>query len=280
MRKLLTGGSLILVATLLGLATAATAFAWVKSLPADTAAPAVSSEATRRAVVAVLDIPAGTRLTAAMVEVRHITDAAFVAGTPTDVEAVLGRVNRYPLLTGEQVNLRKLVMDGEVTGTGLAFAVPEGMRAFAVTLNEVRGAGGNIVPGDRVDVLVHTDYERLFGPTELTTTVASSEKRHPTVITVLQDVLVLAIAQQTTAPIDGQSDVAALRPDDAQVQPTATTATLALSPEQVQALFFASQEGTVALALRSFGDGGTTSLNPHLHIEPLGVVDITQFARN
>jgi pilus assembly protein CpaB len=270
MKRIASGGGLFLIATVLGLLTAAAALAWLSREDTIQERVVAAIENTRPAVVAVTEIPAGARVTSLMIEVREIPDVAFLAGTPSNLDDVVGRVTRYPLVPGEQVSVRKLVMEGETTGIGLAFSVPPGMRAYSVSINEVRGSGGNIVPGDRVDVLVHTEYERLFGPFELATTVENQEKRHPTTITVVQNVLVLAVAQKTTPPIDGQRDEATLRPDEAEVQPSANSVTLAVTPDQAQALFFASQEGTIGLSLRSFGDTNTLTLDPLLRLEPLG----------
>jgi len=279
MKKIASGSGLLLIATVLGVMTASAAFAWLSSADDEQAQVAASLERTRPAVVALADIPAGTRLTAEMLEVRELPDAAFLVGTSTQVDAVLGRVTRYPVLANEQVNTNKLVMEGEATGSGLAFSVPPGMRAISVSVNEVRASGGLIVPGDRVDVMVHTDYERLFAPADLAGVVTSEEKRHPTTLTVLQDVLVLAVAQATTPPIDGQSDAQSLRADEAEPQPAATSVTLAVTPTQAQSLFFAAEEGTVGLMLRPFGDETTISVDPLLRLEPLGPVG-TGFVRN
>lgn len=271
MKRLMSGSALFLVASVLGITTAAAAFAWLSH--AGTASEQVAAEtqrgATRPGVVVVLGVPAGTQLTAKMLEVRDIPEAAYLSGTATELSSAVGRITRYPLISGEQVSAHKLVLDGH-TGSGLAFSVPSGMRAVSVSINEVRGAGGLIVPGDRVDVMVHTDYQRLFGPSAVATIVATEEKKQPTVLTVLQDVMVLAIGQMTTPPIDGQSDAAALRPDAAAAQPKAVSATLAVSAAQAQALFFAAQEGTIGLMLRPFGDTTSTRIEPLLRLEPLG----------
>lgn len=271
MKRLISGSALLLIATVLGITTMAAAFAWLShaSNAPEQEAAATQRGATRPGVVVVVNVPAGTHLTAKMLEVRDIPEVAYLPGTSAEISAAVGRVTRYPLISGEQVGPHKLVLNGR-TGDGLAFAVPPGMRAVSVSINEVRGAGGLIVPGDRVDVMVHTDYQRLFGPSAVATIVTSEEKKQPTVLTVLQDVMVLAIGQVTTPPIDGQSDAAALRPDEATAQPKATSATLAVTAAQAQSLFFAAQEGTVGLMLRPFGETTSTRLEPLLRLEPLG----------
>jgi len=270
MKRLASGSVLLVIATLLGVMTAAAAFGYLSRTTVDQADVATATERTRPVVVSLVEVDAGTRLTSDMVEVREVPDVAILLGSAADPLEVVGRVTRYPLITGEQVTSNKLVLDGQSSGSGLAFSVPPGMRAAAVPVNEIRGSGGLIVPGDRVDVVVHTDYERLFAPSGLTTLVESDERRQPTTLTVLQDVLVLAVAQSTTPPIDGQSDASTLRPDGAEAQPAAGSVTLAVTPSQAQSLFFATQEGTVGLMLRPFGETETSRLDPLLKLEPLG----------
>src|SRR5690606_11727017 len=142
-------------------------------------------------------------------------------------------------------------------------------RGVSVPFSEVMGAGGLVVPGDRVDVLVATEYGRLFGPDQLREDPeTNSDAGHPTVITLLQDVLVLAVGQEFTPPLDEGRDPSTLRGEDAAAQPTARSVTVAITPDQAQKLFMATQEGTLGLALRPFGDESQASLVPELKLEP------------
>ncbi len=285
MKKLGSSGGLLFIAVVLGITTAVVALVALPgssgtgsasgSSDDEIAAAVAAALRSRPGVVASVDIPAGARLTDEMVRLTDIPESAFVASTAANTEVVLGRVTRYPIAAGEQVGLHRLVVDGEPAGAGLAFAVPPGMRGVSVSISEIRGAGGNIVPGDRVDVMVHTNYERMFGPFDLQTTVTErDEQNHPVVITVLQDVLVLAVAQSTTPPIDGQRDSATLRPEDAEAQPGAGSVTLAVTASQAQTLVLAEREGTVSLALRAFGDTGAATLEPVLRLEPIGTAQL------
>jgi pilus assembly protein CpaB len=275
MRKIGSGGGLLLLAVVLGVATAVVALTALPSgegggNEADVDAAVREALQTQPGVVAREDIPAGTTLTEDLVAVAEVPAAALVPGTAGSLDVVVGRVTRYPLVAGEQVGQHRLVVEGEQAGNGLAFAVPPGMRAMSVSISEVRGAGGNIVPGDRVDVMVHTQYERMFSPSDLQTTVVEDdEQEHPVVITVLQDVLVLAVGQTSTTPNDSDRDTATLRSEEAEAQPAAESVTLAVTAAQAQTLVLAELEGTVSLALRPFGDSGATSLEPVLRLEPI-----------
>src|SRR5207302_9112182 len=66
----------------------------------------------------------------------------------------------------------------------LADMIPAGLRAMSLTLTELDGAGGLIVPGQRVDVVAVFKKD----------TLGKDES-----MIILQDVLVLAVAQATSA---------------------------------------------------------------------------------
>lgn len=272
LRNLASGSALMLMAVVLGTASAGAAYIWIDSQEDDASAQAASlmSDGQTESLVLVREgIPAGTEITSAMLELTDVHPSAVLPGAIRHLDGVVGRVARYPLVEGEQILPSRLVGDDSASGSGLAFTVPPGMRGLSVPVTEVSGAGGLIVPGDRVDVLVSTEYGNLFGPFELL--AADNEENdaeaHPTVITVLQDVLVLAVAQQTTAPLDGSRDPATLRAEGAEAQPEARSVTLAVDPLQAQSLFLAAQRGTLGLALRSFGDTDSTALSPLFKLE-------------
>ncbi|MFA7248868.1 MAG: Flp pilus assembly protein CpaB [Dehalococcoidia bacterium] len=269
-----SGSGLLLLATILGIVTAAASLAWINRVRADAAlqAGAVNgSSATRTVVITRQPIAAGARISGAMLESRQIPASLALEGAILDIKDVNGRVARYPIAAGEQVLGSRLVSADAPSGTGLAFTVPENMRAISVPVTEVSGAGGLIVPGDRVDVLVATEYANLFGPYEFAarqTGTTTDESRHPTVLTALQDVLVLAVGQQITDPVKGDGDAATLRGEEAKAQPKAISVTLAVSPDQAQSLFMSAKTGTIGLVLRPFGERERQSLAPLLKLQP------------
>lgn len=262
-----SGSTLLLLAVLLGLATAGATYVFVTNHAADTAAPATQAAgAPARSVVVVRDaVAAGTRLPAGVLELREVPATDVLPGAFTDVQQATGRVVRYPLVAGDQVIASRIVADGGAKGDGLAFAVPAGMRAVSVPVSEVSGAGGMIVPGDHIDVLASTSYQRLFDPGA---TVTEQERQAPAVLTVLQDILVLAVGQQATPAADPGQDPATLRPADAKPQPSARSVTLAVSPDQAQVLFMAAEQGKIGLSVRSFGDQGRAVLSPIASLQP------------
>lgn len=89
---------------------------------------------------------------------------------------VMGRIAVQDMYPGEPVYEQKLAGPDS---QGLPAVIPEGLRAVAVKVSEVKGVAGFVKPGDRVDVLATF---RMEGDQERT-------------VTVLQNVLVLASAQ-------------------------------------------------------------------------------------
>ena len=269
-----SGSTLLLLAVLLGLATTAATYGWLSSRaqanPAATERPAAAGDVQTSPVVVVREgVAAGTRLPAAVLELRAVPHAQLLPGALSTVEQAADRVTRYPMVAGEQVLDSRLV-GADATGRGLAFSVPKGMRAVSVPVSEVSAAGGLMVPGDRIDVLAATAYERLFDPQ---TDVSESARRATAVVTVLQDVLVLAVGQESTPPVDSGRDPETLRPADAEPQPSARSVTVAVTPEQAQLLFMAAHDGTIGLAVRPFGDDARSTLLPIASLQAVGDTD-------
>lgn len=271
MRRLraVSGGMLLFAALGVGAVTAVLTVSWLQSQEASEDAAVVTDSGAlemRSVVVARSDLPAGTALTAPMLRVVEVPTGSVAPGVMGETTAVTGRTLRYPLFAGEQLLASKLVGADQGGGSGLAFSIPPGMRAVSVPFTEVMGAGGLVVPGDRVDVLVATTYERLFEPGQLIDD-DSEEAGHPTVLTALQNALVLAVGQQFTGASDGGKDPATVRADGAEAQPGARSVTLAVTPEEAQSLFMAAQQGELGLALRAFGDDSPNVLAPQFKLE-------------
>ena len=265
--RIASGGVLLLAALVVGLVTAVLTASWLSSQESETVAVAPDEglpDETVRVVVVRDDIPAGTTLSAPLLREIEVPVNTALSGAYSSTNRIVGRVTRYPLVSGEQLIEGKLVGSDSETGSGLAFSVPRGQRAISVPFSEVMGAGGLVVPGDRVDIIVHTTYVRLFGPGE---TIPDDDGGRPIVVTVLQDVLVLAVGQQVAEPADPGRDSATLRSEDAEPQPGARSVTLAVIPAQAQKVFFASQEGRLGLAMRAFGDESVSVLAPEFKLE-------------
>jgi pilus assembly protein CpaB len=149
---------------------------------------------------------------------------------PEGAKEVAGSIARAPFITGEPIREQKLV---KANGSGFMAAIlPSGMRAISTEISPETGAGGFILPNDRVDVILS---KREKNPDRSgSSDIVISE-------IILTNVRVLAI-DQAPKEKDGQNTV------------VGKTVTLELKPEQSETLARARQTGTLALALRSIAD--------------------------
>jgi pilus assembly protein CpaB len=149
---------------------------------------------------------------------------------PDGTSLVAGSIARVPFIAGEPIREAKLV---KANGSGFMAAIlPTGMRAISTEISPETGAGGFILPNDRVDVILSRREKNpdKSGPAD----VVNSE-------IILPNVRVLAI-DQAPKEKDGQNAV------------VGKTVTLELKPEQAETLARSRQSGTLSLALRSIAD--------------------------
>jgi pilus assembly protein CpaB len=149
---------------------------------------------------------------------------------PDATTQVVGSIARAPFIAGEPIREPKLV---KANGSGFMAAIlPTGMRAISTEISPETGAGGFILPNDRVDVILS---KREKNPDRNgSADIVNSE-------IILANVRVLAI-DQAPKEKDGQNAV------------VGKTVTLELKPEQSETLARARQTGTLSLALRSIAD--------------------------
>jgi pilus assembly protein CpaB len=150
---------------------------------------------------------------------------------PEGATQVTGSIARAPFIQGEPIRDQKLV---KAEGSGFMAAIlPSGMRAISTEISPETGAGGFILPNDRVDVIL---TRRLKNPDQ-----ASGAPDVVTSEIILANIRVLAI-DQAPKEKDGQNSV------------VGKTVTLELNPAQTATLSAARQSGTLSLALRSIVD--------------------------
>jgi pilus assembly protein CpaB len=148
---------------------------------------------------------------------------------PDATTQIAGSIARAPFIAGEPIREPKLV---KAVGSGFMAAIlPTGMRAISTEISAETGAGGFILPNDRVDVILS---KRDKNPDRTGPDIVNSE-------IILSNVRVLAI-DQAPKEKDGQNAV------------VGKTVTLELKPDQAEMLARSRQSGTLALALRSIAD--------------------------
>ena len=145
------------------------------------------------------------------------------------IKEITGSIARSPFIAGEPIREQKLV---RADGSGFMAAIlPACFRAISTEISPETGAGGFILPNDRVDVILS---KRERNPDTKGPDLTTSE-------IILTNVRVLAI-DQAPKEKDGQNSV------------VGKTATLELKSDQAEILARARQSGTLSLALRSIAD--------------------------
>jgi pilus assembly protein CpaB len=158
--------------------------------------------------------------------------SSFIKRTerPDATNQVTGSIARSPFIAGEPIRDQKLV---KADGSGFMAAIlPSGMRAISTEISPETGAGGFILPNDRVDVILTQRIKNVEHPNQ--PDIVQSQ-------VILSNLRVLAI-DQAPKEKDGQNAV------------VGKTVTLELKPEQIPTLAAARQAGTLSLALRSIAD--------------------------
>lgn len=156
------------------------------------------------------------------------------AGNINAPKQLAGTIARAPIIAGEPIREIKLV---RADGSGFMAAIlPEGMRAVSTEISPETGAGGFILPNDRVDVILSKRNNGNESNRD------SSES--PVSQIILSNVRVLAIDQTVEEKFDKAGNKTVI----------GKTATLELTPAQTETLAMARQTGVISLALRSLAD--------------------------
>jgi pilus assembly protein CpaB len=196
----------------------------------------INTISTAEVLVLAQDVKMGDRLTPSNVTWQswpsnHLRHNMILRTTrPAAMQELQGARARSNLFEGEPVNERKII-NPDSAGF-MAAILPKGMRAISVRISAESGAGGFILPNDRVDVILIT--KRDGGKT-------LSE-------TVLSNVRVLAIDQTFQTNEKGEQVV------------VGKTATVELDPKQTEVLAMVESSGQLTLALRSLADQGDSAL--------------------
>lgn len=182
-------------------------------------------------VLAARSLPLGTRLERADVKLVAWPSSSPLPGAFTRVEEVAGRGLVAAVSENEPILESRLAP--AAAGAGLSPAIPPGLRAISIKVNEVIGVAGFAVPGARVDVVATV--------------------RHPN--DAVARILVSNVQVLTAGTRYDQQ-----QPRDAKPVPS-TVVTLMVTPEQAERIALASAEGQLTLMLRNPLDTGeaTTS---------------------
>lgn len=187
---------------------------------------------------------------------QSVADSYFVQKTSPDaMKSELGAFVRAQVEDGEPVTASKLVHAKDASF--MSAMLTPGMRAVATKLSEASGAGGFILPGDRVDVILTRRVDRSGG---------SGGGYVGQVL--FQNVRVLAIGQTVAGG------------DDKDKTLQGRTATLELTPQQAKRMAVANAMGDITLSLRSAVHGNITAATRSREADPeTQTINVVRYAR-
>ncbi|VEF08034.1 Flp pilus assembly CpaB [Pseudomonas fluorescens] len=202
--------------------------------PSAEPAPAVEDPTRQPVVVLLRDIAPFVKITAADVTVEKLRTAP--AGSLNAVEQVIGRTPWRALSAGSWLTEESFQAGGQ-----LAQMIRPGEGALAVAVDEVISAGGQLAPGDYVDVL-------LFLRRDENTAQASAQL-------VVPAVRVLSVGGHQGLTNDGQPASPARTDEERlkqeQQRMAARSVVLAVPQPLLSRLMLASNAGVLRLAVRS-----------------------------
>lgn len=222
-------------------------------------------------------IPADTRITSDMLEVKFVSPDKVDADAFTSRSQLIDRVVTENVAAGAQMLTTEV---SEVAGDGLAFKVKPGMRGVSVEVREVVIAGGNIKPGDKVDIVGIFEVGSVEAANHLLAQLGANQTvaepklaaagpdEAPVVdnfvltVTLLQNIKMLGLAQTLTPSTAGGTF--AEQVEEADTEPGAGTATLQVSPAKAQMLTTADEYGILRMDARAVSDKATAEVAPTL----------------
>jgi pilus assembly protein CpaB len=186
---------------------------------------------TQQVVVAANDLDVGAEITREDIRVIDWPKGSVPAQAITDPKDVIGRGLVLPVIQNEPILPMKLA--DKNAGGGLPPAIPPGLRALSVRVNEVIGVAGYVLPGTRVDVLA--------------TVNPGNQQSDITSKVILTNVQVLAAGTKIERDVHDNKAI------------PVSVVTLLVAPEEAERLTLASGEGKIQLALRNPLDKETPS---------------------
>ncbi len=179
-------------------------------------------------LVASKDMPAMTVVDSESVEAKTLPANQAPEDCLSDSVQVVNRVLVMPVKKGQAFTAACFARKG--SGVSAAAAIPEGMRAFGVSLSDYASLKGLLYPGSVVDVLATF---RLPGNDEVIS------------MTLERGVQVWAVEEQTVLTAENGE------PTDGTGRSTKRLVQLLVTPKQAEELSIARDYGKISLALRN-----------------------------
>jgi pilus assembly protein CpaB len=182
---------------------------------------------TKSVVVAAADMSMGDEIEKSDIRIIEWPANAVPQNVISDPNEVIGRGLLMPVIQNEPFLPMKLA--SREGGQGLGVAIPPGLRAVSVRVNEVIGVAGYVVPGTRVDVLA------TVSPTQ--------NQKDMTSKVILTDVQVLAAGTKIEQDVESKEPI------------PVNVVTLLVNPEEAERLTLAASEGKIQLARNPLDKG-------------------------
>ncbi len=208
-------------------------------------------------VVAAVDIPLGTVITAEMVAEQTLSVDVRDRNVLGSVTQAVGKTTRTALVAQQQVH------STDFQSRLVPLSVPPGRRAFPIAVNQLTGVGNLLDVGDNLDLIISLRGD-AFPVVQIlsdgsVTVVSGINPLSVKLPLLLQDVqIIAAIDPPPPVPPAGQ---------EGQPAPTAAPQValdqqklliLAVTPAQAEILLYARSSGTLDALLRSPADAGQT----------------------
>ncbi len=247
----------LLLSLVLGMVAVVLLMSWARTREAD-----LLQQSNMTAVlVATRDIPPNTILDQQLVQRIQVPQRYVQPKAIADMALIKGRVTSAAIPAGGQVLDTYLEEEGRMA---LAYDVPRSRRAITIAVTATSGIGGNVRPGNFVDIFGTFEFGRPTGY-QGGQVVYSDEKMETRLL--LQNVQVGAVERDirrggpsarhyTNAEEAAEQDKQAAEEIRAERDRPVSNVTLLVSPQQAQQLVLAERLGELALALRSNLDSG------------------------
>lgn len=173
-------------------------------------------------------IPARTEITASDIKQASMAKELLNSNAVTDLKEITGKYTLQSIMEGELIRSERLADEDSMYAS---YMVPEGTRAVSINVTEQTNVANLVRPGDFVDMIVSFDKEE-----------DAEGSIYPRITKMLiQNVQVLALGQDVILSSE-------------KLKEPPTTVTLAVKAADVEKFVFASEFGTIRLALRPVGD--------------------------
>lgn len=207
---------------------------------AQAAQPAPPARNLKPVVVAAKALPYGAKLEPGDLTLAQAPADAIPEGAFVSIDQVLTQDGGKAPVVINAIAAKEAILPAKISGPGarasVAIQIAEGKRAYAMKVNDVSGVGGNILPGDRVDVILLRNLNSSDGRPNLISEV------------VIQNIRLLGLDLN----VDPASTTTSVR----------NTATVEVSVEDAQRLAMAAQLGELSLALRRTGAAEAEPIRP------------------